>query len=59
VHVAFDQVAAGRDRRAKRLHRVLRLLGRIASVTTNERSAVVVRCLVTCAYRLGQGRRSV
>src|SRR5260370_357738 len=47
VDVAFDEVAPGIDGGAKRSHRVFGMLRGIASVSAEERAAVVVNGLVT------------
>ena len=59
VDVALDEVAAGRDRGAKRPHRVLRVLGGVAPVPAQQGPAVVVCTLVARANRLSQDARSV
>src|SRR6266849_3716566 len=48
VHVAFDQVAARRDRGPERPHGVFRMLRGVATMPAQQGSAVIVSGLITC-----------
>src|SRR4029077_10223035 len=58
VDVALDEVAASLDGRAKRPHRVLRMMGWIAAMASEQWPALVVRVLVTRSNALSQRARA-
>ena len=48
MHVALDEVAAGGDGGPERPHRVFRMVRGVASVSSQQRPAIVVGGLIAC-----------